>query len=39
MTDQEVAAILTTHLRGKPEIWHQGAHVAMYQALIARCPQ
>jgi hypothetical protein len=39
MTDQQVAAILAGHLRSKPEIWHLGAHTALYQALIERCPK
>lgn len=39
MSDTQVAAILTAHLRSKPESWHFGANHAMYQALVERCPK
>lgn len=39
MNDEQVAAILTTHLRSRPELWHLGTHTAMYSALRERCPK
>lgn len=39
MTNMQVAALLTAHLKAHPEEWHRHAHAAMYRALKERCPQ
>ena len=39
MDNHQAAAILTAHLRMRPEIWHTSAHTAMYAALVERCPK
>ena len=39
MTDRQIVAILTAHLREFPEVWHESVNAEMYRALELRCPK
>jgi hypothetical protein len=38
MTDTQVSAIISQHLKARPETWHQHAHTSFFRAMLDRCP-